>query len=265
MFPGIGLYNRGTICGPEAALLLSRLSMLVLVVWLPACAGQPAQSGGEGEQAAEVDPFEPMNRRIFAFNQTLDDYLARPAARGYREVTPGWLDDGITRLFENLRDLRSAVNGALQWEWANAGNNFGRFAVNSTLGVAGFFDVASSVDLDKTPEDFGLTLAKWGAARGPYLVLPVLGPSTTRAAVGMAPDYLLWPPNYIDHTLTQYSVEATNAVDQRAGLLDLEQAIVGDRYTFIRDAYLQNRRYKAGKEPPVDDFGKGFEGNGEGW
>ena len=265
MFRGSGLYNPCTIRGPEAALSLSRLSMLLLVLWLPACASQSVQSGGDEQPAAETDPFEPLNRKVFAFNQTLDDYLARPAARGYREVTPGWLDDGITRLFENLRDLRSAINGVLQWEWGNAGNNFGRFTVNSTLGVAGFFDVASSVDLRKTPEDFGLTLAKWGTAQGPYLVLPVLGPSTSRAAAGLGPDYLFWPPNFIDHTLTRYSVEVTNAVDQRAGLLDLERAIVGDRYTFIRDTYLQNRRYKTGQEPPVDDFGDGFEDTGEGW
>lgn len=244
----------------------SRICMLVLAVSLSACAGRAPEQGGVPEPEAQpVDPLEGFNRKVFVFNEFVDKYAAKPAAKGYRKVTPGWLDDAVSRFFENLSDLGSSVNGVLQWEWAEAGNNFGRFTVNSTLGVGGLFDVASDAGLDKTPEDFGLTLGKWGFDMGPYLVLPFLGPSNVRAAVGRVPDYWLWAPNYIDHQLTEYSVDAVYIIDKRAGLLDLERAIVGDKYTFLRDAYMQRRRYQAGEASARDDFGEGFESSEDDW
>lgn len=244
-----------------------RICTLLVALTLCACAGNPSAEEGARDLAGQpVDPLESVNRKVFAFNEFVDKYAGKPVAKGYRKVTPGWMDDAITRFFQNLKDLRSSVNGVLQWEWSKAGNNFGRFTVNSTLGVAGFFDVATDVGLDKTPEDFGLTLAKWGAEAGPYLVLPLLGPSTTRAAAGQVPDYWLWGPNYIESEGVEYAVDAVYVIDMRADLLDFERAIVGDKYTFIRDSYLQNRRYKAGEAPVKDDFGEGFDSSGEdGW
>lgn len=236
----------------------------MLLVLLTGCAARAADDGN-----AEVDPWEGFNRKMFAFNETLDRYAGRPAARAWRKVTPGWFDETVTRVFENIKDLRSAVNSTLQWEWPRAGQSFGRFTVNSTLGVAGLFDVASRIELDKSEQDFGLTLADWGVASGPYLVLPFSGPGTVRSNIGRVPDYWLWAPNYVDDRMTSYGISAVYLVDMRAGLLDLEKAIVGDRYTFIRDAWLQSRFRKTGEASPEDDFGEGFDddfGDGDdGW
>lgn len=202
-----------------------------------------------------VDPWEKMNRRVFAFNEVVDKYALKPAARGYRAITPGWLDDSVTRVFENLSDVRSGLNNILQWEWRHAGSNFSRVLVNSTLGVAGIFDVATRVNINKYPDDLGSTFAVWGMGEGPFIVLPFLGPSTVRDTLALWPEDYMRPRHYIEHDLTRYSVTAVYVVDLRADLLDLEKNIVGDRYSFIRDFYLQSRRLRAGEAPPPDDFG----------
>lgn len=212
------------------------------------------------ESEPEVDPWEGFNRKIFAFNEKFDRYIFKPTAKGYRKVTPDWLDDSITRFFENLSDLRSGLNNVLQWEWGNAGNNFGRFGVNTTLGVAGLFDVASDMNLRKVEDDLSATLAVWGVPQGPYLVLPILGPSSVRDASTLWPEDYMRARHYIDHDLTRWSVTAVYAIDLRADLLDLEKAIVGDRYSFIRDAWLaQRRQIISPGAPPEDDFGSGFD------
>ena len=213
---------------------------------------------------AQQDRWEGMNRRIFAFNEFADKYAIKPVAKAYKKVTPRFLDDTITRMFQNLNDLRSSINNVLQWEWYNAGQNFGRFTVNSTMGVGGMFDVATDIRLKKLPDDLGSTLAVWGVPEGPYLVLPFLGPSTVRDASAMWPEDYLRAYHYIDHDLTRYSVVAVYAIDTRADLLDFESAIVGDRYSFIRDFYIQNRRLAAGQAPPEDDFGADMPA-GDGW
>lgn len=207
-------------------------------------------------QAREVeDPWQGVNRKIFAFNEGFDRYLLKPVARGYKKVTPTVVDNSISRFFANLADLRSSVHGVLQWEWGNAGNNMGRFVVNSTVGIAGLFDAATDLGLRKTNEDMGLTFAQWGIGEGPYLVLPFLGSSTVRDAVGLIPDDWLRARHYIDHDPTRFSVTAVYVVDLRADLLDVERAISGDRYIFLRDFYLNSRRLAAGEAPPEDDFG----------
>ncbi|EKF72998.1 vacJ lipoprotein [Alcanivorax hongdengensis A-11-3] len=197
------------------------------------------------------DPWEGFNRKVFAFNETFDKYAAKPAAKAYRAGTPQWLDDTITRVFENMRDLRSGINSVLQWRWKNAGKDFGRFTLNSTLGVAGLFDVASKVNLEKRNTDLGLTLARWGVGEGPYLVLPFFGPSTVRDGATIWPETYLRPYQYIDHDLTRFTFTVVYAVDLRADLLDLEKSIVGDRYTFLRNAYLQRRRFESGDAPSL--------------
>lgn len=228
-----------------------------------------AAPGGLGKEQPDVrstdtddsgaDPWEGFNRRIFAFNEKFDRYVFKPTAKGYRKVTPDWLDDTITRFFENLRDLRSGLNNILQWEWANAGHNFGRFGVNTTLGVAGLFDVASDMNLRKVEDDLSATLGAWGVPQGPYLVLPFLGPSTARDAATIWPEEYMTPRHYIEHDVTRWSVTALYAVDMRADLLDLEKLVVGDRYTFLREAWLQHRRQISGQPPPEDDFGSDYE------
>lgn len=214
--------------------------------------------------AEDKDPWERMNRRIFAFNEFADRYAMKPAAKAYKKVTPRFVDESVTRFFENISDLRSALNNVLQWEWGRAGSNFGRFLVNSTMGVAGMFDVATDVKLKKYPDDLGSTFAVWGVGEGPYLMLPFLGPSMVRDAAAIWPEDYLRANHYITHDLTRYSVTAVYLLDFRADLLNLEQAIVGDRYTFIRDYYFQSRRLQAGEEPPADDFSSG-ELSDDGW
>ncbi len=233
---------------------------LVCLILLLASAVALAQKTPE-----QQDPWEGLNRRVFGFNEFVDKYALKPVAKGYRKITPRFLDDGITRLFENIRDLRSSINNVLQWEWYNAGHNFGRFTVNTTLGVGGFFDVASDIKLKKLPDDLGSTFAVWGVPQGPYLVVPFLGPSTVRDAAALWPEDYLRAYHYIEHDLTRYSVIAVYAIDTRADLLDLENAIVGDRYTFIRDYYIQSRRMAAGEPAPVDDFGVDTPAGDGGW
>lgn len=214
---------------------------------------------------AQQDRWEGMNRRIFAFNELADKYLMKPVAKGYKKITPRFVDDSITRMFENIHDLRSSINNLLQWEWYNAGQNFGRFTVNSTLGVVGIFDVASDIRLKKFPDDLGSTFAVWGMPEGPYMVLPFLGPSTLRDTAALFPEDYLRAYHYIDHDLTRYSVVAVYAIDLRADLLDFESVIVGDRYSFIRDYYIQSRRLKAGEQPAEDDFGADQPSAGDDW
>lgn len=226
-------------------------------------------AGPAHAREAGDDPWEGWNRRVYAFNETVDKYALKPVAKGYRKVTPGWLDDSVTRFFENLKDVRSALNNVLQWEWRNASSNTGRVLVNTTLGIGGLFDVATRINLKKYPDDLGSTFAVWGMGEGPFLVLPFLGPSTVRDTVAIWPQDYMWPPHYIEHDLTRYSVTAVYVIDLRADLLDIEKNVVGDRYTFIRDFYLQTRRLQAGEEPPPDDFGAdSFDddwGDDEGW
>lgn len=200
------------------------------------------------------DPWEAMNRRIFSFNETVDKYAAKPAAQGYRRVVPGFIRRPVGNFFENVRDFRSGVNNILQWRWGDAGNNLGRFGINSTLGVAGFFDVASSIELAKRDSDFGITLARWGVPEGPYLMLPGLGPSTLRDAPAMYPDYYIGLQRQIDHRPTAWVYSGVFALDVRARILDFEDAISGDRYVFLRDYYLQSRRTAAGQRSADDDF-----------
>lgn len=235
------------------------LGVLLFSTSLLAAAEAPKQS------AAEKDRWEGFNRKVFAFNEFVDRYALKPAARGYQWVTPSWLDNSVTRFFENMRDLRSGINNVLQWEWYYAGQNLGRFGVNSTLGVAGMFDVATDLKLRKYPDDLGSTFAVWGMGEGPYLMLPFLGPSMGRDALALWPEDYMRLRHYIDHDLTRYSVTAVYALDLRADLLDLEKTIVGDRYTFIRDYYFQSRRLQAGEAPPVDDFGADADVGADGW
>lgn len=212
--------------------------------------------GGNDHRFEEQDPWEGFNRKVFGFNEFVDRWALKPAAKGYDWITPQWLNDGITRVFENLRDLSSSINNVLQWRWGDAGDDFSRFAINSTLGLAGMFDVASDLNIEKHSTGLDATLATWGVHAGPYLVLPILGPSSVRDAGSLYPAAYLWAPTYIEDSKTRLGVVALYGIDTRADLLDLEKNIVGDRYTFIRDAYLQTHvfnRQGDGGLPPLPD------------
>lgn len=203
---------------------------------------------------ANVDPWEGFNRKIFSFDMQLDRYLLKPAAIGYRKVTPSWGRQLVRNFFGNLKDVRSTFNALLQGRMGQAGSDFSRVLLNTTLGVGGLFDVATDANLTSYSQDFGLTLARWGVEPGPYLVLPFLGPSTVRDGVAWVPDIYFWPPHYLRNQWASYGEDALYAVSVREEILDMEKNIIGDKYIFVRNYYLQSRALKAGKKV-VDDFG----------
>lgn len=193
--------------------------------------------------ASEQDPWEGYNRAMFSFNETVDKYALKPVAQGYRYVMPDIAETGVSNFFGNLGDVRSLANNALQGKGDEALISLARIVFNSTFGLAGFIDVATPMGLEEQPEDFGQTLAVWGMTSGPYVVLPLLGPSTVRDGVGLVPDWKLSPVGYVDHVPTRNTLYGLAMVDARAQLLQAEQIISGDKYIFVRDAYLQRREY----------------------
>ena len=210
--------------------------------------------------SADQDPFEPINRVMFKFNDTADTYVVKPIARGYRAVTPNPVENSVSRFFSNIGEIRTIANSVLQWNWSKAGNSTGRFLINSTYGLAGLFDVAKSAGLAaRDSEDFGQTLAVWGVGTGPYLVLPLTGPSNLRDLTASAADYALNPIYYLEPSDETTALIALNFIDLRAGLLDAEDFVSGDKYTFFRDAYLQRRNYLIKNGEVEDDFGGDFD------
>ena len=196
------------------------------------------------QAAAEYDPFEKVNRVTFSFNVGLDRVLLKPLATGYDNYTPKIAKKGVRNFFNNLDDVRVGVNDLLQLNFTQAAKDFGRFAVNSTVGVAGLFDVAEpAFNLDKNRQDFGKTLAYWGVGSGPYLVLPVIGPSTARDALGFSVDTVVDPLPSIDHVSSRNSLLATKSTDRRADYLSFDELIIGDSYLFVRGIYLQSREH----------------------
>ena len=203
---------------------------------------------------AEVDPLKNINKKTHNLNHTLDLQLASPVARLYKEVTPDYVEIGITNFSRNLEDLSIALNNVLQGKVKDGFSDLIRFTINSTIGMGGFVDVASNLGFDKHDEDFGQTLAVWGVSDGPYLVLPGLGPSTMRDSLAMIPDAFLTPLWLIDHDRTAYSLTAIDLVDTRARYLGLESVVIGDEYLFFRDAYLQSREFEILDGQVDDDF-----------
>lgn len=214
------------------------------------------------DTAIVEDPFESFNRQIFAFNYRLDQWLLKPLAKGYDVITPRVIKTGVANFFDNLKEISNTANSLLQWKWGQAGNDSGRFLINSTLGLAGLFDVASKVGLPQSDgEDFGQTMAVWGVDAGPYLMLPLLGPATIRDGIAKFPDSYTNPVRYVDPTSAEYSLRALNVINGRAQLLKTESLLSGDPYTLLRDYYLQNRKYLINDGKIKDDFGSGGYGD----
>ena len=165
------------------------------------------------------DPFENYNRAVFTFNDALDRAILKPLGEGYNAVVPQPVNRGITNFFNNLDDVTSAVNNLLQLKVGRALSDVGRVAVNTTVGVGGLFDVASNMDMPRYDEDFGQTLGAWGAGTGPYIVWPLLGPSTARDTVGSVGDWFTDPVNYIEDDTVRWSLKAVDVVGTRADLL----------------------------------------------
>jgi phospholipid-binding lipoprotein MlaA len=205
------------------------------------------------------DPIEPFNRGVYQFNETVDRYALKPVAQGYRAVVPPPVRGGVTNVFGNFRDVTSAINNLLQLKVGTALSDVARVAVNSTIGILGVFDVAGHIGLDKHDEDFGQTLGWWGVPDGPYLVLPIFGPSTVRDSVGLVGDYFTDPQFFlIEESPYTWIALGTRIVNFRANLLEAErifnQAAI-DRYAFLRDAYLQRRRNQIYDGTPPESDG----------
>jgi phospholipid-binding lipoprotein MlaA len=225
-------------------------SQVVQYVYSGSEVGNPATVG------READPWQSYNRKMFAFNDGIDRYFLKPIATTYTKITPAPIRTGVKNVFRNLGEVPSIANGLLQGEFKAAAYDTTRLIVNTTVGIGGIFDVAGRLDLPATDyEDFGQTLAVWGFRSGPYVVLPILGPSTVRDGLAKPVDWYTDPLTYIDHNQTSYAIKAVNIVNIRAQLLPLEASISGDKYEFIRDAYLQRRAFLISNGEVSDTFG----------
>jgi phospholipid-binding lipoprotein MlaA len=231
-----------------------------LLLGLLVMAGAGCASREAATTTKAYDPFEPVNRVVYRVNDLGDRYLLRPVAVGYTRGTPPQLRSGIRNVFSNLIYPVTIVNALLQGKFAQAGHDTGRFLLNSTVGLGGLFDPATRIGLAENDEDFDQTMAVWGVAQGPYLVIPVLGPRTTRHLVGDVVDSPLSPflsiaDGDVSVTLGLWLIYQ---VDNRSRLLDVDRQVFEafDPYLFVRDAYYQHRQYRAldGDVPEDDSY-----------
>ena len=229
-------------------------SVLVLALFLCSLVNVVGAQPGDGN---ENDPLESYNRAMFEFNRTVDDALIKPIAKGYQAVTPDIVDQGISNFFSNLGDFIVVANDLLQLKFEQAAQDSSRILLNSTFGLLGLFDVATPLGLPKNEEDFGQTLGYWGVGEGYYIVLPLLGPSTTRDVWRLPVDYVFNPVNYVDPATDRFIMRGVDLIDTRADLLQVERALGDaalDQYTFLREAYLQRRRSLVYDGNPPDEL-----------
>lgn len=227
---------------------LNRWAVLVALILLQACA-----------TVANPDPRDPMeswNRGVFGFNDALDRAVVKPVAIVYRDVLPPWVRTGVNNFFNNLEDVWSVVNNALQLRGVDTADSFGRVIVNTTVGLGGLLDVASDMNLERHPANFGLTLGRWGVGAGPFVVIPFLGSSTLRDTVAMSLDIKGNLVNSVNDVPTRDALTLLNLVDVRAAYLKAGDVVEGaalDKYSFTRDAYLQRRRNQVYDGNPPDE------------
>ena len=199
------------------------------------------------------DPFEDLNRDIFIFNEKLDEKLLKPAALTYRKVTPQFARTGVTNFFNNLKEIDTTINQVLQGEIKYAFNDAGRFVINSTIGLFGLIDVASKMGLEKHEEDFGQTLGVWGFDSGPYIMIPFLGPSNPRDLLSRPISSFLSGTFAMEDNDVKITLVGIDALETRERLLDAETLIIGDKYIFVKDAYIQSREYEINNGSTEDD------------
>ena len=211
--------------------------------------------------SSDNDPLEPMNRAIFGFNEIVDDNILEPVAKGYRYVTPDPVERSVSNFFNNLGEINTIINSALQMKLDKTITSSSRLAINSTVGVLGLFDVATSLGIQREREDFGQTLGFYGVSSGPYLVLPFFGPSSFRDAPGFYADVMMEKsisPVYTElHHEERQAIQATNVIDTRANLLKATKILdtaAKDKYIFLRESYLQRRAKLVTDGKDVQDF-----------
>ena len=208
----------------------------------------PAARAPQSESAPDNDhdPLQGFNRAMYTFNDKLDKYALKPLAKGYRAITPSAVRKGVSNFFSNLHEPTVMLNNLIQGKPKQASSDLGRFLVNTTVGLAGLIDVSSKIGLQKHDEDFGQTLAVWGVGDGPYLVLPLFGPSNLRDGPALIVDVATYPPNYLEDSGTKDKLLLLEITGRRSQLLDasdiLDQAAGQDPYVFIREAMRQRRR-----------------------
>ena len=199
------------------------------------------------------DPFEDLNRDIFIFNEKLDEKLLKPAALTYRKVTPQFARTGVTNFFNNLEEIDTTINQVLQGEIKYAFNDASRFVINSTIGLLGLIDVASKMGLERHEEDFGQTLGVWGFNSGPYIMIPFLGPSNPRDLLSRPISSFLSGTFAMEDNDVKLTLIGIDALETRERLLDAETLIIGDKYIFVKDAYVQSREYEINNGSTVND------------
>ena len=199
------------------------------------------------------DPFEDLNRDIFVFNEKLDEKILKPTALVYRKVTPQFARTGVTNFFNNLEEIDTTINQVLQGEIKYAFNDAGRFVINTTIGLFGLIDIASKMGLEKHEEDFGQTLGVWGISSGPYIMLPFLGPSNPRDLLSRPISSFLSGTFAMEDNDVKFTLVGIDALETRERLLDAETLIIGDKYMFVKDAYVQSREYEINNGSTEDD------------
>ena len=242
------LFQASGASHPQGCRWFCRGGVLLLLILLQACAAVPYPD--------RRDPLESMNRGIFSFNDKLDRAILKPVATVYRDGTPHWMQVGVGNFFNNLQDVWSIVNNALQLRGQETADSTGRVLINSTIGVLGLVDVATGLRIERHTSNFGLTLGRWGVGPGPYIVLPLLGPSSLREVAALPIDYQGDLVNSIADTGTRDGLSVLNIIDTRARFLGAGQVVDGaalDPYSFIRDGYLQRRRNQVYDGNPPDE------------
>jgi phospholipid-binding lipoprotein MlaA len=208
-----------------------------------------------GPSANPADPLEPMNRAVYKFNDAVDSAVLKPVATGYKAAVPSPIRTGVSNFFSNLGDVWSLVNHVLQFEFANAGKTAARLGINTFLGLGGVLDIATDAGIEVPKADLGQTLGKWGVPSGPYVMLPLLGPSSVRDGVGTITATYHDPVNRVSDNATRNVLTVTRVVDVRTRLLgatDAVDEIALDKYTFIRDVYLKRRQNQINPLKAID-------------
>lgn len=224
------------------------VSLALAAVLLGACAAAPNKD----------DPFEPWNRAMYEVHQAVDGAVIKPIAQAYVAVVPELIRTGVSNFFGNIDDLFTGINNVLEGNGNQAGDDFGRVLLNTTMGMGGIFDLASMMGIPKDKKDFGITFGKWGIPQGPYFFVPLFGPTTVRDGTGTLVRYFVGPVGYIDNIPVRNTLYGLGYVDLRAQALSAESVLETaalDKYRFLRNAYLKNRRFQVydGKPPPEED------------